>query len=275
MLYGVAPPTPRETVKLMEDIFVKREKLLEQKYVDTLEKIRKYFKDVEHKKIEEVTGKQIDDLVDEAKAYLERIKKLFAQIEKKRRAQDMKEIYDTCINVTRDCYETLNLNFNLVTVSKTFKKELCDKCGISEKSLETLKEVLNNKGNKLSKPELEKLKREARLYVRSMAEFVQRKRGVEVERARIRFKYGGKFGDAFLLNDFAYIVKDIDEKEKKVMKAKLNKEGGLEEFKASSMEELEKAMVNVKVPEHVFIKEKIFEDLKGLFGEKVEVLVSY
>src|SRR3990167_7917988 len=47
MLYGIPPPTPKETVTLMEDIFVKKEKLLEKKYVDILERIRKYYKDFE------------------------------------------------------------------------------------------------------------------------------------------------------------------------------------------------------------------------------------
>ena len=48
MLYGVSPPTPKETVKLLEEVFVKKEKILEQKYVDTLEKIRVFFKNIEH-----------------------------------------------------------------------------------------------------------------------------------------------------------------------------------------------------------------------------------
>ena len=44
MLYGLAPPTPRETYALMKEIFVKKEKLLELKYVATLEKIVEIYK---------------------------------------------------------------------------------------------------------------------------------------------------------------------------------------------------------------------------------------
>ena len=44
MLYGIAPPTPKETISLMEEIFVKKEKLLEKKYVDILTKVRTYYK---------------------------------------------------------------------------------------------------------------------------------------------------------------------------------------------------------------------------------------
>src|SRR3989344_1597323 len=55
MLYGIPPTTPKETVAMMEEVFVKKEKILEKKYVDILEKIRKYYKDVEHNKIKEVS----------------------------------------------------------------------------------------------------------------------------------------------------------------------------------------------------------------------------
>ena len=39
MLFGLPPPTPRETPQVMRDLFVKKEKLLESKFVDTLQKI--------------------------------------------------------------------------------------------------------------------------------------------------------------------------------------------------------------------------------------------
>ena len=84
MLYGINPPTPLETINLMEEIFVKKEKLIEEKYVKFLEKVRGYYKDIEHGKIKEVKGSEIDELIKETKDYLEKIKKLFVQLEKKK-----------------------------------------------------------------------------------------------------------------------------------------------------------------------------------------------
>ena len=43
----------------------------------------------------------------------------------------------------------------------------------------------------------------------------------------------------------------------------------------SSLEEFEKEIAKVKVPEKVFIKHQIFEDLKDIFGDDVEILVNY
>src|SRR3990167_5653341 len=76
MLYGVNPPTPKETIDLMREIFVKREKIFEEKNVKLLEDVRKFYKDIEHGTLKEVSGKQIDDLLVKSKEYLKSIRKL-------------------------------------------------------------------------------------------------------------------------------------------------------------------------------------------------------
>ncbi|MDP6704532.1 MAG: nucleotidyltransferase domain-containing protein, partial [archaeon] len=48
MLYGVAPPSPKETGSLMREIFVKKEKLLEERFVKILEKSVETRKAIEH-----------------------------------------------------------------------------------------------------------------------------------------------------------------------------------------------------------------------------------
>jgi len=69
MLYGVNPPTPLETIELMREILVNKEKLIEEKHVKFLEKVRNYYKDIEHGKIKEVSVREIDELVKETKEY--------------------------------------------------------------------------------------------------------------------------------------------------------------------------------------------------------------
>jgi len=108
-----------------------------------------------------------------------------------------------------------------------------------------------------------------------MIEYLQRKRGIELEKAKIRIKYGDKFGEVFLLGDKAFIINDIDAEKKEISKAKILPNGGLGKIEKSKLEELEKNIAESKIPKKVFIKEKIFEDLKSLFGKDVEVLVNY
>src|SRR3989338_720677 len=131
MLYGIPPPTPKEAVKLMEEIYVKKEKLLEKKYVDILEKIRKTFKDIEHGELKEVSGKDIDKLLTDCKDYLERIKKLFNEIEERTERESIGEIHTTALNLTRDLL--LELNVKDISVAKLPETSFNSPCSISLK----------------------------------------------------------------------------------------------------------------------------------------------
>ena len=276
MLYGIAPPTPKETIKLLDEIFVKKEKLLEKKYVDTLENVRKYYKDIEHGKLKEISGKDIDNLLVDAEDYLKRIRKLFDQIEKRR----SKETFDEVLND----YETMLKDSLIINNIKPgsnylpqFKKEIIDKKILPEFVLTTFKNLEKVKQDfaKTSIQELEKVKRESRGAMRVLLTYIQRKRGYELERAKIRFKYGSTFGEVTLLGEIAFIIKDIDAKEKEVQKAKLSNDGSLINIAKSSLEEYDDKISKLKIPDKVFIKEKTFESLRSLFGKDIEILVNY
>ncbi len=277
MLYGLPPPTPKETVQLLDEIFVKKEKLLEKKYVDTLDKVRKAYKDIEHGKLKEITGKEIDELVTDVEAFLKRIKRLFIQIEKKAEITHMEELYDTVMAVTRDAIR-LSTDKKLVAIEKQFKEELVDEGKLPDKMYKILKEVIKAKKEfdekKIAKQEVQKIGKDARMYIKILIEFIQRSRGIELERAKIRFKYGDKFGEITLLDKVAFIMPDLENREE-IQKADINAKGGIENVQKSNLEEMESHMKDVKIPEKVFIKEPIFESLSGLFGKDVEVLISY
>ena len=56
---------------------------------------------------------------------------------------------------------------------------------------------------------------------------MRRKRGQEMERARIRVKHGEKFGEISLFDTIAFIVYDIDAKEQQIEKATIKPDGSL------------------------------------------------
>lgn len=281
MLYGIAPPTPKETIELMEEIFVKKEKLLEKKYVDILSKIRKYYKDIEHGSIKEVKGRDIDELLNDAEDYIKRINKLFEQIQSRRDKESIEDTYNSCLSVVEDALKVSGVKVenksNLVNLFKKYLVE--DKKLFPEIYLSTLKLVVDTKNSyktkKISWPELEKVRREARGFIKAVIEYVQRKRGYELERAKIRFKYGDRYGEAILLDKVAYIINDIDAQEKEINKTSIKDDGGLGILEKSNLEELEKELMKTELPNKVFIKEKIFESLKKLFGKDIEILVNY
>ena len=280
MLYGVAPPAPKETGKLMREIFVHKEKLLEDKFVKTLEKVVEIRKAIEHGDKKELSGREIDELMGNGDKYLKRIKRLFTQIEKIREQHDMLSIYDTVTTVIRDVLrlegvEKVKENEILHVV----EDKLVSEGKMPSKFLKTIQDIVRAKKDyddgKLSKVEIEKVHRESGALIKFLVEHMQRKRSRELERLKIRVKYGEKFGEAILLGNEAFITYDLDSEEKEITKAKLNPDGRLGTLEKSSLEEMEKALANVKSPNKSSIKESIFEDLKKVFGKDVEILMSY
>src|SRR3989344_5783381 len=146
MLYGIPPTTPKETVAMMEEIFVKKEKLLDQKYVDILEKIRKYYKDVEHNKIKEISGTEIDKLLKETDSYLKGIKELFNAIEKKSQTHKVLDVYDAVIMITTDALYSAGLKeANVNQIERLAKEYLVDTGKMPDKFLRTLKLIIKVK----------------------------------------------------------------------------------------------------------------------------------
>ncbi|MBU0536477.1 MAG: nucleotidyltransferase domain-containing protein, partial [Nanoarchaeota archaeon] len=206
MLYGVPPPTPKETPDLMRDIFVKKEKLLEDKFVNTLEKVIKIRKDVEHGLKKTVSGKEVDELLDASDKFLKRIKKLFSQIEKMKEEESMLSIYDTVVTVVRDILKMENIErVKSDDIIDIFEKELVHAGKIPEKSLRTLRLIEKAKKdyeqNKLTKSEVENVKKQSTGLIKFLVEYMQRKRGRELERAKIRVKHGERYGEVLLLED--------------------------------------------------------------------------
>jgi len=271
MLYGVNPPTPKETIELMREIFVKKEKLLPEKDVKLIEDVRLFYKDIEHGKMKEVSGKQIDDLLDRSKEYLKNIKKLFDNLQREKDKENIDNLYQSCNALIKDLMNTYNMKDEL---ELGFKK-LISQNEIPRRYLEVYKKVKEAKSKKLSKAENDKIAREARMFINSLAEFIQRKRDYELERVRVRVKYGNKYGDVYLFNNNAFIVEDIDAKDKVLSKANV-KDGRLNNIQKSSAEEFEKFTKENKIPAtKLFIKEKLIEDLKGIFGKDIEIMVGY
>jgi len=280
MLFGVPPPAPRETAKLMRQIFVKKEKLLEEKYVKILEKNIQIRKDMEHGSKENLSGKEIDDLLKDAEEYLVRVNKLFKQIDKIKENESVLHIYETTVTVIRDLLRNEGIEKVMDTdIVKTFQTEMIHKGEMPEKYLRILKQIVKAKldydAGKLSRQEVEDVKKVSNEFTKFMVEHLQRKRGREIERARIRVKHGKKFGEVLLLDKIAYIVHDIDNEEREISKATLKGDGSLDKIESSNLEELEAALAKSAIPPKVFLKEPIFENLKDIFGKDVEILVNF
>lgn len=280
MLFGIAPPAPKETAELMKEIFVDKEKLLEEKYVKILERNIQVRKEIEHGNKKELTGKEVDELLNDADKYLKRIRRLFTQIEKIKEETDMVHIYDSVVTIIRDVLRLEGIEKVLdEEVLKIFEDELISQGKVPAKYLRTLNLIIKAKkdydNKNLSKVEVDKVKKESGALIKFLVEYMQRKRGKELEKVKIKVKHGERFGEVILLGKDAFLIHDIDHEEKEISKAKIKEDGSLGPITKSSLEEMEKALSKVEIPDKAFIKEPIFEDLKKVFGKDVQVLINY
>ncbi len=280
MLYGLPPPTPRETPEVMEEIFVKKEKMLENEYVEILKKNVELRKKIEHGDKKELSGTELDEYINNAEKFLKRIRELFKEIEDRHDEKSILGLYDEIMTIIRDLLKMEGIEkAQDEEIIKLFEDELIATGKVPARYLRDLNEIIEAKRKhdqkKLTKADIEKARKGSTALFHFLIEYMQRKRGRELERAKIKVKYGEKYGEVILLDKTAFVIHDMDAKEQRVEKAALNDDGGLGPLQGSSLEEFEKELAKMKFPPKVFIKEAIFEDLKTIFGRKVEVLVNY
>ncbi|MBU0470944.1 MAG: nucleotidyltransferase domain-containing protein [Nanoarchaeota archaeon] len=281
MLYGLPPPTPHETPDVLEEIFVKKEKMLEKEYVEILRKNVEVRKSIEHGSKKELTGTELDQLINDAEKFLERIKELFKSIEEMHNQKSVLFLYDEIMTIIRDVLKMEGIEkAQDEQLTQLFEDELISTGKVPARYLRDLNEIIEVKhkydNNKLTKNDVEKARKGSSGLIRFLVEYMQRKRGRELERTKIRVKHGEKFGEVILMDKVAFIIHDIDDKEEqRIEKAAIKENGGLGPAQKSSLEELEKELVKMKFPAKVFIKQPLFEDLKSVFGRDVEVLMHY
>jgi len=243
--------------------------------------VLKVRKDVEHGTIKEISGKELDKLLADSEKFTKRLKKLFAQIEKVKQEETIVHVYDTMTTIARDILKLEGKEkVAEKDIIKTFEDELISTAKIPAKFFRSLQKVIKAKkdfdAGKLTKTDIEQVRKESGELIKHLVEYMQRKRGRALEMAKLKVKYGEKFGEVTLLGTTAFIIRDIDAKDKQLRKAPIKRDGGLDlgqESKAS-WEEFEKALAKIDIPPRVFIKEPVFESLKNVFGPDVEVLIT-
>jgi len=84
MLYGVMPMTYREAPQMLRDIFVKEEKILEEKFPQYLQDIIDVRKELEHGKVKQISPAVMGKHFKRAEEFQNRMDKLYEQIKKEK-----------------------------------------------------------------------------------------------------------------------------------------------------------------------------------------------
>lgn len=277
MLYGVPPPAPKETPDVLREIFVQKENMLEEKYVKILENVIKLRKDIEYGIKKEVSGKEIDQMVDDCKKYLERIRELFSQIQKTKDKESIIEVYDAVTNALRDVIKLEGYGeVPTAEIVHTFSEKLTAKGKIPAKYIDHIHAVMKAKedydANKLTHTEITMARKKARELLKYLTDYIENKRLRDLEKTRIRVLLKDKMGEVLLLGETAYILEDITQPE--VKKAKLNKDGKLGPAEKADIAELEKAVAKANIPAKMLIQTETIKSIEQIFGKEAKIVLA-
>ncbi len=188
MLYGVAPPTHKETPKLVEDIFVKKEKMLKKSEVAILTKLVGLFKKYEHDSNMKIKGSEIDQLVKDSDVYIERLKELRKQIEKRSQEKTIEQIHKDIFNLL----EAILGKKSQATTVLEFEK-LMKKGKFTQQHLKILRDVIKAKTEfkrgKLDAHKVDNARKNASILINELIDYSQRSDLVSLEKGRMRLRY--------------------------------------------------------------------------------------
>ncbi len=213
MLYGLAPPNIYETVKQFRDVFVKKEKLIEAKYADILDKIIiKTWKAYEHGKLKpgDISGEDLDSLSADAIDYIKRLKELREQIEKRMQEKSIEEIYE-------DVFKMLG-NFlgkeKESDIVNEFNRKMVKEGKLPPRFLDSLKfiakikrSVIEKSGDSGSKVaakqsrDVDNARKLAMEITGALTEYIQRRDSPLSDKFQFQLKAHGKTADVFFLKD--------------------------------------------------------------------------
>jgi len=260
MLYGLPPPVPKDTAKIFKETFVDKEKLIEKKYVDILDKVVQIYKDYEHGKLNEIPGDEIDKLLKDSNEYIKRMKKLREQIEKTSQGR-------TIEGLDKDIFELLKNLFGkkpkkeLITL---FEKELVKKGKMPPKTTKVLNDLeklmQDFKKGKAKVYEIENVRKDAAILINQLIDYGQRCDLVALEKSRMQIAYKGKRAELILTDSGSFLIEGMS------IKKITNK------LENSDAKELENAIKSQKDKMQTKIPAKIFDVLKKELGDFEVVL---
>lgn len=255
MLNGCPPPTPKKIVGDFKDAFYKT-KMIEKKYVDFLEKVVKTWKDYEHEKIKEISGAEIDRLLKGTEEYLDRLKKLREEIEKKYQEKTIEEVYKNVISVMK----TILGNKSQEKLFSEFEKGYVKTGKFGPHHMKILNDLLSArvefKKGKSNSHKVDRARRDASIIIRDLNEYAQKKEMSSIDKGKMAVRLNdGKILE--LMNAHGKTFLFIDNDIKKITK----------KIEDSTLEELDEAVTHQKNIGTIRMDSDVFNVLKKNYGE--------
>lgn len=107
MYMGINPPSPKHAPNDVKEHLVDNN-LLEQNYLDDFKQIIEFRKGVEHKEVKELTGQDLDALIQKTKNYVSRMEQLLMQLQKKKKETIVEKNYEVMIKAAVAALKKMN-----------------------------------------------------------------------------------------------------------------------------------------------------------------------
>jgi predicted nucleotidyltransferase/uncharacterized protein (UPF0332 family) len=257
MLYGLPPPTPKQTASEMKKIFFDKEKMLEKKYLNILEKVVSIYKDFEHEKIKEIKGAELDKLLRDTDDYLKRLKELRKQIEKRSQEKTIEQIHKDIFGLLE---AILGKKAQATTVSEF--EGLVKKGKFTQQHFRILKDVIKAKSEfkkgKLNAHKVDNARKNASILINDLIDYSQRSDLISLEKGRMRLRYkkDGKDMTAELLHCNRISFLFMGENVKRIT----------DKIENSSMKEVSACVGQQKSEKGLKVNPRVFDLVKNELG---------
>ena len=256
MLAGEAPPVPKTIVDDVKKVFVEKEKIMTADDLKTLEKTVTLYKDYEHGKLKEISGKEIDQLLHDALEYQKMLKSLRKKIEKKMQQKTAEELSEEMFKILR----TLFGEKSEKELMKEFDAKLIKKGKMPPKFSKVIKSVEEHKSKissgKIESRDFEGFKRDLIELNKALVEYAQRADLIVAEKGAMQILYENRKAELVLLGNQNFIIEN--NQIRKITDGK---------FTESTKEEFEKALADNKGKLSTKISGEVFEALKKKLGK--------
>jgi len=161
MYLGKQVPDPKNTPKAVKEYLVDT-KLLPKNYLNLLEEVIKFRKDVEHKRIKSISGEKVDEWLKRAEKYVKKIMEIYKNLQNQKKKALIDRNYEVLLKSTIYTMKKMNkLPSNPKDLPRAIKKELIDKNYLPRSYMEIFDKVIDMKKiaekdiNKLSERDIE------------------------------------------------------------------------------------------------------------------------
>jgi len=189
MALGKESPTPKQSVQDVQEYLV-NPKLLQRKYLKNLEQVIKFRKDVEHKKIKKVDGKELDLFIQKTDEYVKKMHQILLQLQQKKKENVIVKNYEVMIKGVVACLKSIGkLPKNPKELPKAIKENLISTQKINPfyedvfKRVVTMRKMIDEKKlDKIPQRDVELTREYVRRFIRDIGTMLEKEKGEKNEK---------------------------------------------------------------------------------------------